>query len=169
LYKYARSGIDIERKSRQVNIYSIDLLSFNTSTFKLRVVCSKGTYIRTLIEDIGVRLGVGAHVIQLRRIYTAGFETAKMFSFAELQDMQLEDLKRCLLPLDLAVQHLPRLDIEPAHVKDLFHGKVIENLDLGIYVDGVFRLYDAVAKNFVGIGKITDAKYLKAQRLLSNI
>lgn len=169
LYKYARSGIDIERKARKVNIYSIDLLNFNTTTFKLRVVCSKGTYIRTLIEDIGAKLGVGAHVIQLRRLYTAGFENEKMFSFEDLQDMHSAELKQCLLPIDLAVQHLPRLDMQSAHVKDLFHGKVIEELDLSAYSDGVFRLYDITQKNFIGIGKVIDGKYLKAQRLLSSI
>jgi tRNA pseudouridine55 synthase len=169
LYKYARSGIDIERKARKVNIYSIELLNFHTNTFKLRVVCSKGTYIRTLIEDIGARLGVGAHVTQLRRLYTSGFETSQMFSCADLQNMHQEDLKKILLPIDLAVQHLPRLGIQSSDAKDLFHGKVVDNLNLSSYSDGIFRLYDSYSKKFIGLGKINEGKYLKAQRLLSNL
>ena len=169
LYKYARSGIDIDRKARKVNIYSIELLSFDDTQFKLRVVCSKGTYIRTLIEDIGSKLDVGAHVIQLRRVYTSGLESLKMYTFTELEAMGSDDRTSCLLPVDLAVQHLPRLDIDLQHVQDLYHGKVVKDLNLSSYSDGIYRLYNSISKNFMGIGKIVDAKYLQAQRLLSNL
>lgn len=166
LYKYARSGIDIDRRARTVNICGINLLSFATSTFKLRVVCSKGTYIRTLIEDIGSELGCGAHVVQLRRIHTSGFENMKMFSFSELQSMQPSEYKDCLLPVDAAVKHLPKLDIDSQHVKDLYNGKVVRDIDLNNYPSGIVRLYDSVHQTFVGIGNIVDGKALQVNRLL---
>lgn len=169
LYKYARSGIDIDRKSRKVNIYSSELLSFDDLTFKLRVVCSKGTYIRTLIEDIGSKLGVGAHVIQLRRLYTSGFDTLKMYTFAELESITSDKHKNCLLPIDLSVQHLPRLEVEAQYVTDLYHGKTVHDIDLSFYSNGLYRLYNSESQYFIGIGKIVDAKYLQVQRLLSNL
>ncbi len=167
LYKYARSGIEIERKSRKITIFSIQLLNFDIPNFKLRVVCSKGTYIRTLIEDIGEKLGVGAHVVQLRRLYTAGFENAKMYSFSELQAMAVSELQSCLLPVDISVQYLPKLELDSERVIDLYHGKIIQNLDLSRHSDGNFRIYDKSKQTFIGLGKIVDSKYLQALRLLS--
>ncbi len=169
LYKYARSGIEISRKSRQVNIYSIQLLDFNVNSFKLRVICSKGTYIRTLIEDIGEKLGIGAHVIQLRRLYTAGFENAEMFPFSRLQTMSELERETILLPVDLAVQHLPKLDIEKEHVVDLYHGKLVENLELSSYSNTILRLYNLADQRFIGLGKVVDGKILQAKRLLNRL
>lgn len=166
LYKYARSGIEIDRKSRNVNIYSIDLLSIDSNTFKLRVVCSKGTYIRTLIEDIGNKLGFGAHVVQLRRIYTSGFENLKMYKFSELELIPFHEYKNLLLPLDLAIQSLPKLEIDLSVIQDLYHGKIVKDLDLNIYSNQILRLYDKNNQNFIGLGQVNDANYLHAKRLI---
>lgn len=168
LYKYARLGLTVERNPRQVTIFSIELLKYNINTLQLRVVCSKGTYIRTLIEDIGLKLGCGAHVTQLRRIYTAGFANLQMFSFANLQLMQPLALISCLLPLDFALQHLPKICLEKNHIEDICNGKLIYSLDLSLYPAGSYRLYDAMQKNFIGIGKVIAGEYIQAQRLLSN-
>src|SRR3989338_3654622 len=73
LYEYARQGIAVDVKARNIAIHDLQLLAFDGQSFTIRVSCSKGTYIRNLVEDIGLALGVGAHLTQLHRLYTAGF------------------------------------------------------------------------------------------------
>jgi tRNA pseudouridine55 synthase len=82
LYKLARQGIEVERKSRRITIYNIDLISTTKDTFTLEVSCSKGTYIRTLVEDISHELGCGGHVSMLRRITAAGYSLAQSITVA---------------------------------------------------------------------------------------
>ena len=166
LYKYARSGVEIERKARQVNIYSSELLDFTDKRFKLRVKCSKGTYIRTLVEDIGAKLGVGAHVTMLHREYTSGFATDAMYAYAELQEMTALDLQSLLLPVDRAVQHLPKLTLSALQSQDLFFGKVVELANHTTADTSLFRLYADDSDKFLGIGEVTENQ-LKAKRLLS--
>ena len=89
LYRFAREGIEIERKARDVLISQLQLNDFDGTQFSLTVTCSKGTYIRNLVEDIGDTLGVGAHVTRLHRLYTSGFQNMPMYSLDELQEMSL--------------------------------------------------------------------------------
>lgn len=166
LYKYARSGVEIERKARQVSIYSSDLLGFTDKHFQLRVKCSKGTYIRTLVEDIGSMLGVGAHVTMLHREYTSGFATDAMCTYSKLQDMCSEDLQSLLLPVDRAVQHLTKLILSDEQSRDLLHGKLVDLVDYTGNEDVLLRLYAATTNKFLGIGEV-NANSLRAKRLLS--
>ena len=92
LYKFARDGIEIERQAREITIHDLQLNAFDGREFKLTVSCSKGTYIRNLVEDIGNRLSVGAHVTQLHRVYTAGLASEPMFSLDELAEKSSEEL-----------------------------------------------------------------------------
>ncbi|HVT63069.1 MAG TPA: tRNA pseudouridine(55) synthase TruB, partial [Legionellaceae bacterium] len=91
LYELARAGIEIERQARSITIYHIELIRLESPYAEFKVHCSKGTYIRTLIEDIGRRLGMGAHVTQLHRVFTAGFERERMYSVEELQAFTQEE------------------------------------------------------------------------------
>lgn len=169
LYKYARSGIEIERKARKINIYTSELLEYSRDSFKLRVLCSKGTYIRTLIEDIGAFLGVGAHVTMLHREYTSGFATNKMHTFASLQELTAVQLANYLLPIDLAVQHLPQFDLSLFQVSDLFHGKIIEDYGLIMPEGTILRLYVDSTAEFIGLGTVVAGKCLQAKRLISSL
>ena len=112
LYEYARAGVEVERAARQVTIYGLELLEehINTAqpTIKLRVACSKGTYIRTLGEDIGEALGCGAHLSALRRIRTGGFDTRACVSLEALERMSEVERLACLLPVEALL---------PAHVR----------------------------------------------------
>jgi len=120
LYEYARAGIEVEREPRHVVIYALKELPAPTDSaqpaIKLVVECSKGTYIRTLGEDIGEALGCGAHLSALRRIRTGGFETSQCVSLEALEAMTEEQRLACLLPVDaLLPQHVTvTLDSENA-------------------------------------------------------
>ena len=165
LYKYARAGVTLERDPRQVTIHDLQVRSFDGLTMRLAVTCSKGTYIRTLVESIGNALGVGAHVTQLHRCYTAGFEDEPMFTLDALAEMSEEQLLDCLLPMERAVHHLPCLTVNLATVKMLREGKRIENYS----ADGVFgcvRLHDESA-HFIGLGDLQSDGALTTKRLLA--
>jgi tRNA pseudouridine55 synthase len=166
LYKYARKGIRIEPKVREVTIYDIELTAFDGKVFSINVSCSKGTYIRNLVEDIGDRLGVGAHVIKLHRLSTAGFTKEPMYSLDDLQDKTSEELLARLLPIDRAVAHFPALNLHASEVLALRQGKIVPR-KIFANSHGCVRLYDEEAQ-FVGLGELQSAGILMVKRLLTN-
>jgi tRNA pseudouridine55 synthase len=121
LYEYAREGIEIEREARPISIYSLELLEFTDDAVSLEVHCSKGTYIRSLVDDLGELLGCGAHVIQLRRTQVAKYPNDKMLSLEKLNEIldecreqgipPREKLDYYLLPMDSAVSNLPEVNM----------------------------------------------------------
>lgn len=164
LYKFARAGIDIERKARDVMIYQLELTFFDGREFKLEVICSKGTYIRNLVEDIGDRLGVGAHVTQLHRTYAAGLEDEPMFSLDELAAKSPEQLLQCLLPMERAINYLPMYTLNDIAVHDLRQGKMVTGLEPAD-LTGCVRLYGHEGQ-FVGLGEWDAPGVLKVKRFL---
>ena len=94
LYKLARQGIEVERKSRRITIYDIQLLAITKDSFTLDVRCSKGTYIRTLVEDISHALGSGGHVVRLHRIAAAGYTQQQALTIEQLKPLQNKGFKR---------------------------------------------------------------------------
>lgn len=163
LYKLARAGMEVERKAREINIESIVVNDFNGQIFNLTVKCSKGTYIRNLVEDIGDRLGVGAHVTKLHRLYTAGFENDSMYSLDEILAKEYLDLLDCLLPMERAIHWIPKQFISLEISERIQAGLVIQ--DFHGCATGLVRLY--VKEEFIGLGEITRDAELKAKRLLS--
>lgn len=109
LYAYARDGVELERQPRQVHIHMLRLLECKDNTAQIEVCCSKGTYIRTLGEDIGKALGVGAHLIALRRTATATYEIARTMTVEALENMSLSERDALLLPVDSAIERLPKV------------------------------------------------------------
>lgn len=112
LYAYAREGIEVERTPREVTIHELELLDMNLQsdapTLRLKVHCSKGTYIRTLGEDIGAVLGCGAHLAQLRRVATGGFHTGQCVTLEQLESLPQAQRDALLLPVDaLLASHTP--------------------------------------------------------------
>lgn len=166
LYKYARAGIDIERKARNISIHDLQLNQFDGKQFSLTVTCSKGTYIRNLIEDIGEKLGTFAHVTRLHRLYTAGFDKEPMFTIDNLQGQSEDQLLSCLLPLDRAVNHLPRLTLNQDEVQALRQGKKLSDIKSQI-ISGRVRLYENDVQ-FIGLGELEDTGLLSVARLLSH-
>ncbi len=167
LYKYAREGIEIERNARDINIYNLILNQFNGKEISLTITCSKGTYIRNLVEDIGEALKVGAHVTSLHRVYTAGFESEPMFSLDELQLMSEDERTALLKPIDCAVIHLPRVAINSFQATELYQGRVI-SLPIENKINGLVRLYESDEK-FIGLGELHEDGLLKVKRLLTRL
>lgn len=132
LYLYARQGIELPREARAITIYDLRVLSIKENQIELFVRCSKGTYIRSLVEDIGEFLGCGAHVTQLRRLSVAGFQIEQMLELAEVEP---EKMALQVLPIQTMISHLPLITVSPALVFYLRQGQSVENFssaDLGL-------------------------------------
>lgn len=166
LYKYARAGVTLERAARHVIIHDLQVLSFDGVQMQLAVTCSKGTYIRSLVECIGDALGVGAHVTQLHRRYTAGFEQEPMFTLEALAEMSEAQLLDALLPMERAVHHLPCLTVSHEMVGQLRDGKCIERHAFQADFSGCVRLHDPDAQ-FIGLGELKPEGGLVTKRLLA--
>lgn len=151
LYDLARSGVEVQREARSVRVDSISLSWLGGNRYSADVCCSKGTYIRSLIDDIGAALGCGATLTALRRTYTAGFDIAQC---ATLEQIEAEP-ERYLQSADKAVTHLGRADITPAQQVRFMNGG---ELSLGRVrlqdepTDGaLLRVYGDC---FVGLGRV---------------
>ncbi|MGQ3888363.1 tRNA pseudouridine(55) synthase TruB [Legionella sp. CNM-1927-20] len=165
LYKFARAGITIEREARPINIFSIELLAFDGQYFTIKVHCGKGTYIRNLVEDIGEKLGVYAHLTQLHRVYIDHFKDKPMYELSDLTFLDSDSLANCLIPCEYAVKYLPVLTIDDYQELHLRQGKVLTNIDTNIE-NGCVRLHNHQAQ-FIGLGELSDTKTLKVKRLLA--
>lgn len=177
LYKLAREGKEVERTPRTIQIFSLDLLRFELPDIELDVHCSKGTYVRTLAEDIGARLGCGGHVSALRRTgvgpYVEGqtrFVTmAEVEAIAEAGGPQAEPaqtfaaMDALLLPLDSALGHCPALRLSADAAFYLGQGQPV--LVPQAPTEGMVRLYDPSAQ-FIGVGVILDDGRVQPKRLL---
>ncbi|KTD11525.1 tRNA pseudouridine synthase B [Legionella gratiana] len=165
LYCFARKGINIERTAREILISELTLDKFDGTQFSLTVTCSKGTYIRNLVEDIGDALGIGAHVTHLHRVYTAGLNDMPMYSLDELESMSLTERKACLIPIDRAVAYLEQVTLVDDEVITIRQGRTITN-KIGVELADCVRLYDMRAQ-FIGLGERSPNGTIKAKRLLS--
>ena len=165
LYKFARQGIEIERKSRHIKIYDISLISFTSDSFTLDVCCSKGTYIRTLVEDISHGLGTGGHVTMLRRVESAGYKITDAISIAELEGIAehgLEALDQSLLPSENALPNWPSVVIDPQQVIALRLGQTAQVADK--FKSAQIRLFDQ-QKSFLGLGEMTESGIVSPKRV----
>ncbi|MBY0269665.1 MAG: tRNA pseudouridine(55) synthase TruB [Burkholderiales bacterium] len=163
LYAYARAGETVTREPRSIIIKSIQIIDFIDKNIKLRISCSKGTYIRVLAEDIGAALGCGAHLSALTREAAGGLDLANAVSLAKLETMTLPQRLERLLPADTFAASLPRLELSADHQRRLMTGQPVR---LGEAAPpGLFRLYGA-AGAFFGIGEAAEGA-LTARRLLT--
>lgn len=123
LYSLARKGIEVERAARPVTIHTLSCTAIEGHRLQLQVVCSKGTYIRTLVEDIGQALGCGAYVASLHRDWVAPFQGQPMHALNELLALPRERLRERLLPTDAGLQPLPRLQLDAIDSENLACGR----------------------------------------------
>jgi tRNA pseudouridine55 synthase len=166
LYKLARQGIVIERSPRTVQIHRLQFLDrVDENTLNLEIKCSKGTYIRTLIEDIGEALGCGAYVHDLRRLGVANYLAEQMVSLAKLQELSQLERDQRLLSLDSLLQEWPILKISQAATYYLYRGQAI--LLPNLPKQGLIRLILQESGRFIGIGEILDDGRLAARRLIA--
>lgn len=168
LYEYARQGIVIERKRRQVTIADLTLVSRTADTLTLDIRCSKGTYIRTIGEDIGEMLGCGAHLHSLHRVSTAGYSAENMLTleaFETIAEQGEDALDALLLPMDTAVEHLDKVFFSPEQTKDMMFGRSVPNETL--LMDGsLVRLYDQMTQRFLGLGILKES-IIRPHRLVN--
>ena len=153
LYKLARKGIEIERSSRPVTIHEINFLDLEDVVVSLEVFCSKGTYIRTLVEDIGKSLGCGGHVIELRRTGFAhlGLSESKTYEqLSKLKEQNLESLDSVILGADEMIPNLESVYLDSEQTSDIRLGKKIKYL--GFSSSQKLKLYDH-NEQFIGIGE----------------
>lgn len=165
LYHFARQGLNIHRPARDIFVKDLRLVTFQKTSFSMTVKVSKGTYIRNLVEDIGDALGVLAHVEQLHRVYTAGFENEPMHTLDALLQMKEHERLQCLLPMDRAVNYLPELHLNAEEVQNIRQGKKIKR-DALQNESTLVRLYSDTFE-FIGLGELDAQGVLKSKRLLS--
>ena len=168
LYEYARQGITVEREARPITIFELNFIEYNAPYLTLEVHCSKGTYIRTLVDDLGEVLGCGAHVTMLRRTAVADYPTEKMLdwhalqSLAEQQDLALLDA--LLLPMDTAVAKLPALTLNENQTQGIGFGQRIK-FDNPNRLQGQVRLFSHEHR-FLGVAVIDENNVIRPQRLV---
>nr|WP_283939692.1 MULTISPECIES: tRNA pseudouridine(55) synthase TruB [Pseudomonas] len=167
LYKLARAGEVVEREARSVTIARLDLLAFEAPCATLAVSCSKGTYIRTLVEDIGRELGCGAHVAALRRTQAGPFGLAQAVTLEELVQVHAEGgneaLDRFLLPVDAGLEHWPLLQLSEHSAYYWLHGQPVRAPEAPKF--GMLRVQDHEGR-FIGIGEVTDDGRIAPRRLI---
>lgn len=166
LYVLARRGETVERAPRPIEIFSLDLLSFESDRLRLRVACSKGTYIRTLAEDIGASLGCGAHLSALRRTGTGSFDLADAVSLETLASMPEADRDVLLAPSDRLLGQLPSVELDQSAETRFCHGQPVPLAALPAALPfGACRVY-GVGGRFLGLGQPGEAGWLAPKRLL---
>lgn len=174
LYKLAREGIEVEREARPVTIYSYRLLAFRPGKHPeadVEIRCSKGTYVRTLAEDLGQALGCGAHVIKLHRHIAGAFTDSQAVSLEQLEKMREgcrgEDLDHLLQPVDTAVAHLMSVELEASTAWYFRRGQPV--MAAGAYreaVEGdIVRIFDN-SGDFIGVGEMLEDGRLAPRRLV---
>ena len=172
LYKLARRGIEIERKSRRVMIYSNELVAFEGDEFELEIHCSKGTYVRTIAEEIGEKLGCGAHVCALRRRKAGPYDESDIMSFAELEQCREEGgydaLDALLLPVETAVRDWPVVSLSDATAFYIRQGQpvIVPHAPTSGRVQLIEQSTDGSKQMFIGVGEILDDGRVAPRRLV---
>lgn len=172
LYKYAREGVEVEIKSRKIYVADIQLVEVNLGENRIlfRVTCSKGTYIRTICDDIGKKLGCGGTMTALQRSQSGCFRVEDAWTLPEILEMTDEELERCVIPMDETLVHLGRIElksmesapfyyngreIDTGYVNVLASPAVPEALQEGSRLGDKYRVYDPEGK-FLGISSLRE-------------
>ncbi|MDF7671337.1 tRNA pseudouridine(55) synthase TruB [Orbaceae bacterium ESL0721] len=182
LYEYARQGIVIEREARPITIYENQFIGFNplTHELELEIHCSKGTYIRTIIDDLGELLGCGAHVIYLRRLQVSKYDSCKMVTLTDLQQLSESDslsldnstldnsiLDKLLLPVDSPLQDYAIVTLTDEQGKSILLGRQIQ-LDPTLLANlnsQLVRIYQE--EKFIGVGSVIGDQLLPKRLIAS--
>ena len=168
LYELARRNIEIERKARPITIYSITLDEFSSDQFSFSVHCSKGTYVRTLVEDVGAMLDCGAHVIGLRRLSVLPYGNAAMLTLPQLEEIAKnsghDGLCTLLLPVETSVEIFPAVKLSTSAAFYLRMGQPVRS---GFPVKSTLVRLFSDDERFLGVGEMMSDGRIKPHRLLS--
>ena len=157
-YEYARAGIEIPIKTREIEIFSIDLVNFTNQQITFQVSCSKGTYIRTLGEDIAKKIGTKGYLTNLERIRVGKIKKIDSFSVEQIEELPIEERKKLLKPVYQLIE-LPKIELNNNDTKNILNG---QNLDIAINAGEILLFSE---KTFIGIG-ISDGEMIKPVRLI---
>ena len=157
-YEYARAGIEIPIKTREIEIFSIDLVNFTNHQITFQVSCSKGTYIRTLGEDIAKKIGTKGYLTNLERIRVGKIKKIDSFSVDQIEELSIEKRKKLLKPIYQLLE-LPKIELNNNDTKNILNG---QNLDIAIEAGEILLFFE---KTFIGIG-ISDGEMIKPVRLI---
>lgn len=156
LYTLARKGIEIERESVKITIYEIEMSEtaqkLDNTEVAIRVVCSAGTYIRVLAEDIGKKIGIGAHLAELNRTRSGNFELSKAITLEELEQLAKKDeVGTLLISMNEAVSHLPKMNVTAEQVEKTHHGNKVKFENTKLVDREIVRMVDE-KDNLVAVG-----------------
>jgi tRNA pseudouridine55 synthase len=163
LYRLARAGQEVVRAPRAIDIASIALLAFEEASLALEVICSKGTYVRSLAEDIARALGTCGYVTRLHRVYVEPFAGEPMLSLEAIVAARSAGEWPAVLPADFAVRHLPAVYLDEAEAGCVRHGQAVAR-SAASALRGRVRLFDAAVR-FMGIGEVDAEGYVRPRRL----
>jgi tRNA pseudouridine55 synthase len=167
LYKLAYQGIEVERKPRTVTVYDIRLISHEGTRLEIEVHCSKGTYVRTLVQDIGRRIGCGAHVAGLIRTSVGPFDREDMISLEEIRTRSGQGgsfLDGILLPIDTVIQEMPEVILAESVSGYLGQGQAV--IVPHAPTEGMLRIYNE-NHDFLGVGEVLDDGRIAPRRLVN--
>lgn len=168
LYELAREGKVVERKPRPVKIYELNILEIKGNreiTFYTR--CSRGTYIRTLCNDIGRDLGTYGHMSGLTRVGVGSFKLEYSFSMEDLQDLSLDEIRDLIMPMDMALDKLIRIDVDKGYLAKIINGALVPVTVIDPKYGNNYRVY--CDSKFIGIGRIIskeDKQFIKMDKVL---
>lgn len=172
LYKLARQGVEVEREARPVTIYELEVQDRSGDELTLDVRCSKGTYVRTLAEDIGRELGCGAHVAGLRRLAAGPFKIEETVSIQQLEELMSEDRSNMdakLQPVGAAVKDWPAVELTEVTASFLRQGQPVQVANAP--TDGWVSIFAEAPQNeveFIGVGEIQDDGLVAPRRLIAS-
>lgn len=174
LYEYARQGIEIVREPRPITVYELQFIRWEGDELELEIHCSKGTYIRTIIDDLGEKLGCGAHVIMLRRVQVARYPYERMVTLEQLNGLltaateaglpletQLDPL---LLPMDSPAADFPEVNLLSAVAAYFKQGQPVQASN--VPAQGLVRVTEGEARKFIGMAEIADDGRVAPRRLV---
>lgn len=174
LYEYARQGIEVPREARSLTVYELQFIRWEGNELELEIHCSKGTYIRTITDDLGELLGCGAHVIYLRRLQVAKYPIARMVTLEQLNALleQAQEqgiapgdlLDPLLMPMDSPAEDFPEVNLLPAVAGYVKQGQPVQAA--GAPASGLVRITEGEERKFIGIGEIADDGRVAPRRLV---
>ncbi|CAI0850044.1 tRNA pseudouridine synthase B [Serratia quinivorans] len=174
LYEYARQGIEVPREARSITVYELQFIRWEGDELELEIHCSKGTYIRTITDDLGELLGCGAHVIYLRRLQVATYPTERMVTLEQLNELleqahrqeiaPAELLDPLLMPMDSPVENYPEVNLLPVVAGYVKQGQPVQVA--GAPASGMVRITEGEERKFIGVGDIADDGRVAPRRLV---
>ncbi|MCA5929760.1 tRNA pseudouridine(55) synthase TruB [Pectobacterium versatile] len=174
LYEYARQGLTVPREAREITVYELQFIRREGDELELEIHCSKGTYIRTIIDDLGEKLGCGAHVIYLRRLQVATYPTERMVTLEQLaalaEQAQTQEhplslsLDPLLMPMESPVIDFPEVNLTPVVAGYLKLGQAVQAANAPL--NGMVRITEGDEHKFIGMGEIDNDGRVAPRRLV---